>query len=378
MAPSSDTLRPFADASTMESDPSDAAHELASALADAEGSVGLLYVSETMADGLSELLAVLGARTKVQDWVAAVGHGVVSSDDEIFGRSAASALVMDLPADGYHLFSGGADTGRSLISRHREWIQDAAMPLLLTHADPTNRETALAIQGLPEETGGFLIGGLTAAVPGVSHLAGSAPAGTVSGLMIAPAASEIATALTQGCSPISEPHRITAAQGNVLLTLDGRPALDVFKEDIGEVLARDLRRCAGYIFAGLPVHGSDTRDYTVRNLVGIDPEAGALAIGDHVEEGDEVLFCRRDRDSAVEDMGRMLDDLDRRVRGRPIRGGIYISCAARGPNQFEEPHREIDLIRERFGTIPLTGFFANGEFSRDRLYAYTGVLTLFL
>jgi small ligand-binding sensory domain FIST len=35
------------------------------------------------------------------------------------------------------------------------------------------------------------------------------------------------------------------------------------------------------------------------------------------------------------------------------------------------------MIRDRFGDIPLIGFFANGEISRDRLYGHTGVLTLF-
>jgi small ligand-binding sensory domain FIST len=29
------------------------------------------------------------------------------------------------------------------------------------------------------------------------------------------------------------------------------------------------------------------------------------------------------------------------------------------------------------GDFPLVGFYANGEISRDRLYRYTGVLTLF-
>ena len=52
-------------------------------------------------------------------------------------------------------------------------------------------------------------------------------------------------------------------------------------------------------------------------------------------------------------------------------------CAARGPHQFRDPEREHQLIREAFGDAPLVGFFANGEISNDRLYGYTGVLTLF-
>ena len=36
------------------------------------------------------------------------------------------------------------------------------------------------------------------------------------------------------------------------------------------------------------------------------------------------------------------------------------------------------MVREALGEVPLVGFFANGEISHHRLYAHTGVLTLFL
>jgi small ligand-binding sensory domain FIST len=36
------------------------------------------------------------------------------------------------------------------------------------------------------------------------------------------------------------------------------------------------------------------------------------------------------------------------------------------------------MISRTLGDIPLVGFFANGEISHNRLYGYTGVLTVFL
>ena len=171
---------------------------------------------------------------------------------------------------------------------------------------------------------------------------------------------------------------MTRGKDNLLIELDGQPALDAFVADIGEQLASDLRQAGGLIFAAIPVAGSDTADYTVRNLVGIDPGSKVVAIAEAVPEGGKVLFCRRDRDSAVEDMRRMTEELKRRVGDRGIRGGIYVSCAARGPNQFAAPERETEIIRDSLGEFPLVGFFANGELNRDRIYAYTGVLTLFL
>ena len=36
------------------------------------------------------------------------------------------------------------------------------------------------------------------------------------------------------------------------------------------------------------------------------------------------------------------------------------------------------MIRNELGDFPLAGFYANGEISHNRLYTYTGVLSLFL
>ena len=63
--------------------------------------------------------------------------------------------------------------------------------------------------------------------------------------------------------------------------------------------------------------------------------------------------------------------------GRP-RGGLYYSCVGRGPNLFGGESEEANMIREALGEFPLVGFFCNGEISHNRLYGYTGVLTLFL
>jgi small ligand-binding sensory domain FIST len=151
----------------------------------------------------------------------------------------------------------------------------------------------------------------------------------------------------------------------------------VLKEDIGEQTTQELSRVGGTIFAGLPVPGSDTGDYIVRHLIGIDPANGLIAIGDMVKPGGQLLFCRRDRQTAREDMARMLKSIKQGLYGQP-RGGLYFSCLGRGPGLFGEDDGELNMVREALGDFPLVGFFCNGEISHNRLYGYTGVLTLFV
>jgi small ligand-binding sensory domain FIST len=89
------------------------------------------------------------------------------------------------------------------------------------------------------------------------------------------------------------------------------------------------------------------------------------------------MFCRRDGQTARDDLARMLADLKRRATA-PIKGAVYFTCLGRGPNMFGAPSAELAAIKDELGDVPLVGFFCNGEISHNRVYSYTGVLSLFL
>ena len=115
----------------------------------------------------------------------------------------------------------------------------------------------------------------------------------------------------------------------------------------------------------------------VRNLIGIDPGNKLIAIGDLARKGQRLHFCRRDRDTARADMTRMLGNI-REGLYAPPRGALYFSCLGRTGALFGGESAELQMIREALGEVPLAGFFGNGEISHNRLYGYTGVLTLFI
>ena len=220
-----------------------------------------------------------------------------------------------------------------------------------------------------------MVGGLTASRGKQGQIADGLTEGGVSGVLFADDVA-VTTGLSQGCSPVGGIHDVTRAEDNILFELDGRPALDVFREDIGEVLSRNLERVGGYIHAALPVSGDDSGDYLVRNVVGIDPDSRLVAIGERISAGDRVMFVRRDGPSAREDLDRMLADVTSRANDTP-KAALYYSCVARGPNLFGPDSEELKAVQNALGAdVPVVGFFANGEISKNRLYGYTGVLTL--
>lgn len=345
--------------------------------------LGFVYCGPAFAPELEDMAVFLRQTTGVPHWVGGIGAGVVGLSPEgdgaeYFDESAVAVMICDFDPTHFRVFDGVNEGAEPLSEPNESWLGAVGPPLVIAHGDPGNGLLLSLIEDVAEDTDGFMVGGLGLFPGQPGQLADKATSAGLSGAMLSMMHVPVQTGLSQGCAPIGPARTVTGGDGATLTTIDGRPALEVFNEDIGELLARDLRRCSGYIFAGLPIPGSDTRDYLVRDLVALDPSEDTVTINAHVRPGEQILFCRRDPAAAAEDMDAMLADLKKRIGRRTVRGGLYFSCVARGPGQFDRARPEIKMIEDAFGPIPLVGFFGNGEISHNRLYAYTGVLTLFL
>ena len=337
--------------------------------------LGFLYANDVFSGQLDEVLDVLRERTGVQQWIGTVGVGVCAAGKEYFDEPAMAMMLGKFPADSFEVLPTirgpeGLPSGPFLAN-------GAPANFAIIHADPRNGQIATLVSAISKKVeSGFAVGGLTSSRRGYFQIANLVTSGGVSGVLFTSDV-VVSTRLTQGCSPVGPRHTITECQQNVIVTLDGRPAFDVLSEDVGKRLAGSPQRLGGRIFAGFPVSGSDRDDYLVRNLVGVDPESKLVAIAESLREGMPMMFCRRDAASAVEDMVRMLESMKEGLFTRP-RGAVYYSCLGRGRNLFGPNSEELTLVRESLGDVPLVGFFCNGEISHNRLYGYTGVLTLFL
>jgi small ligand-binding sensory domain FIST len=353
----------------------EAARQCLAQLGGPPASLGFLYVTDLLADDLSDILDFFRHRTGVAHWVGTVGIGICASGHEYLDQPAMAVMLGEFSAESFKLFSDVRAADDLTTRRFQCGGRNAHFAIV--HADPQNHEVPELIAGIAAKVeSGFLVGGLSSSRRRNVQIADKLTGGGISGVLFGEEVT-VATRLTQGCSPIGPKHTITQAQRNIIITLDDKPALEVMKQDIGELLARDLNRIGGTVFVGLPISGSDTGDYMVRNLVGLDPGRGLVAIGDLVETGMKMMFCRRDAASAIEDMQRMLTSMKEGLYTKP-RGGVYYSCLGRGASLFGPGSEELKMIESAFGEFPLVGFFCNGEISHNRLYGYTGVLTLFV
>ncbi len=367
--------------------------------------LGFVYASANFSEHLDAIVAELRGRTNVANWVGGVGHGILANGAEYMGEAALAVLVAELPANSFRLFSGNQPLSRALAAADN---QDWRASTVLVHADPQNAELPEMLSELSDRLGsGYLFGGVVSG--DLEHPPQYANEITRSGLsgVVFNQSVRVASRLTQGCTPLGAEHRISECSGNYLRALDGEPALDVMLRDLGvsedvrasrdgETLLRALPsdRLRRGLLIGLaeteqPVGANTDRpairrlgfsEFQVRNLVGIDPENRLLAVAAQLTEGTRAVFCTRDQQSARSDLIRVCTELRDEIESdaREIRGALYFSCVARGRNLFGSDGAEMEIIRHNLGDIPLVGIFANGEISRDRLYGYTGVLTLFV
>lgn len=340
--------------------------------------LGFVYVTEGFVDALSSIIIFLRETTSIDQWLGGVGYGVFGPEGETRGGSTLAIMVGAVDGTAVRPFSSFDPADHAdFLAAHGSWLADQTAVTALVHGNPHTPQIAEAVADLAETGRAFLVGGLTAAGEAPTQVCGRVGDAPLSGVLMGDGIL-LATGLTQGCTPIGSNHRVTEAVDNIIMALDGLPALQTLKAEAGDIIARDLNRAAGYIHVAQPVAGSDQPDYVVRGLLAIDPSHGWLAIGDELAVGERMLFVRRDPKAAQKDLQRMLDGLARRLDGRAIQGGLYVSCVSRSPHLFGEAGLESDMIRETLGDFPMVGFSASGEICHDRLYNYTGVLALFL
>ncbi len=339
--------------------------------------LGFIYANDTLSKDLENILGRLKQETGISDWVGTMGMGLCSTGKEYYDETALVVMLADIDTKDYAIIGANDLSEEQLLEQVSSYCKEELPHVGIIHGDPSNPGTPNLIEKISNTVpAAYLVGGLTSSNFENHQVAKELVSGSVSGIFFSPQVNTI-VGHTQGCSPLDQQHIITKADRNILIELDHRPALDVFREDIGEVLAKDLYKVANYIYAGIPIEYSDMGDYVVRNIIGFDEEEKIIAVGDYIYEGGKFMFCRRDGNSAREDMLRMLRTMKSRMT-TPPRGGVYYTCLGRGRYQFGENSEELKMIEEELGDFPLAGFFANGEIFNNRLYGYTGVLTLFL
>jgi small ligand-binding sensory domain FIST len=386
--------------------------QMSSSLHAVTPTLALLYITDHYADQAQDILDHLSAELpSVTDWSGTVGVGIAANNVEYFDEPALAVMLLDLPPDQYRVFSGVSPLGLGFEAH-----------TALVHADGETADLSELLAEMAARTDtGYLFGGLCSsrsrnvqfalAADGTVSGQGRASgvfSGGLSGVAFGPDVALISR-VTQGCKPISPAHVITESKTNVVLQLDGEPALDVLLRDLDISLdePQQALQTVRNTLVGLarPPTGSDSAavrktgnfgsDVLVRHIIGLDPGHGGVALSEYAHVGGQLAFCQRNMQAARADLTRICAEIREELSpeeelapapgGAPasaggqrvIAGAIYVSCTGRGGPHFGGPSAEMQIVRRALGDVPLVGFFGNGEIAHEHLYGFTGVLTVF-
>jgi small ligand-binding sensory domain FIST len=185
--------------------------------------------------------------------------------------------------------------------------------------------------------------------------------------------------VSQGCRPIGDPFTVTASEGQLLLELGGKPALERLLEILNGLNPDDQRLASRGLHCGVVADEVakltfDRGDFLIRGVLGADRDRGAVAVGDIVPVGATVQFQVRDAQSADDDLRALLAD-------QRADGALVFTCNGRGTHLFGAAHHDAEVVSDLLDTAAVAGMFCAGEIgpigNRNALHGFTASMALF-
>ncbi len=196
---------------------------------------------------------------------------------------------------------------------------------------------------------------------------------------------EVLPCVSQGAAPLGREVTITAAEGNVIHELAGRPALETIQQIISALPARERALLETGVLIGIVIDSGkpeyEQGDFLVRGVLGADSSSGQVAVGAAVRAGQIVRLHARDAKSAAEDLQQSLKLRLEALAGASPAGALVFTCNGRGRAMFGTSDHDARTIERELGGAPAAGFFAAGEIGpvggRAFLHGFTATLAVF-
>ncbi|MBM5827794.1 MAG: hypothetical protein FJ050_07040 [Cyanobacteria bacterium M_surface_7_m2_040] len=356
--------------------------------------LALVFASASFASDLPRLLPLLRQRLRAQHWLGCLGGGVVGSDTdgtphELEQDSALSVTLLHLPGTQLHPFVLEGGELPDLDGPAEPWQAQvgcgaAGMHSMLLLVDPTCPGINDLINGLdyayPEA---LKVGGLAAAhsAPHGSLLAGDQVRQGVVGCLLS-GSWGLDPVVAQGCKPIGPILEVEQAQRNVVLEVSEgqqRSTPVAALQQILTGLSPDEREQVRHsLFLGVGQSNFSLEKpaapaFLVRNLIGVDPRNGAVAVAERMRVGQQVQFQLRDGAASKAELCGLLDGQAQR-QNKPL-AALLFACLGRGQGLHGHADGDVTPCRQRFPEVPIAGAFCQGEIGpvagSTHLHGYT-------
>jgi small ligand-binding sensory domain FIST len=370
--------------------------------------LGLVFISSAYASEYSRLMPLLREQLSVPVLIGCGGSGIIGINSqgetqELEGEPALSLSLAHLPDVKVQAFHIPGDGLPDLDSPPNTWVDLIGVP--------PQEEPHFILLADPFSAINDLLQGMDFAYPGSSKVGGMTSAGAMGvqsalfcnyklyreGTVGVALSGNIVleTIVAQGCRPIGQTYQVTSCERNIVLELatqdnvektsseiESRRPLEVLRDLLQSLTEEDRQLAQHSLFVGVARdefkqqlgHG----DFLIRNLLGVDPRVGAIAIGDRVRPGQRIQFHLRDARTSEEDLELLLQRYQKDSSlTTEAAGALMFACLGRGKGLYGKPNFDSQLFGRYVNNIQLSGFFCNGEIGpvggSTFLHGYTSV-----
>jgi small ligand-binding sensory domain FIST len=376
------------------------------ALATLQGppTIGFIFISTAFASEFARVMPLLQSQLPGIPVLGCGGSGVIGMDparvaQEIEDDVVISLTLASLPDVQAEFFHIDTNDLPDLDGAPNAWVD-------LIGVDPIAAPQFIILMDPASNGIGDLLSGLDYAYPNLPKIGGLASTGQISGLFcndrhyrygavgVALTGNIVMdTIVAQGCRPVGEPYWVTASERNIILGLraDGSDLatdmvpLEMLRQVVDDLEEVDQELAKNALFVGIAQNAFKQTlsggDFLVRNLLGFDPQRGALAIGDRIRSGQRIQFHLRDASASAEDLEALLQQYQTigendTQQSKPF-GALMFTCLGRGIGLYDEANFDSGIFSEYLPNTPIAGLFCNGEIGpvggSTFLHGYTSV-----
>jgi hypothetical protein len=190
---------------------------------------------------------------------------------------------------------------------------------------------------------------------------------------------EVTFASFGGWIPFGPERVITKSKGNILYEIDGQPALNLYKNYLGEKASELPQASLLYPLNVTPIGKVEP---VVRTILGIDNENHSMILAGDVPKGSTVQLMMASVDGIADGALKAAEIAMARRQTVP-QIAILVSCIGRKLVMNQRVEEEIEQVQEIIGSeVAVTGFYSYGEMapfngkSSCELHNQTMTLTL--
>lgn len=362
--------------------------------------LALVFAAASYASDLPRLLPLLREQLTAKQWLGCLGGGVVGTESsgaprELENKPGLSVTLLHLPGATLQPFAINTDTLPDLDGPADPWRAllgggEGPSPSMLLLVDPSCSHINDLISGLdyacPEAV---KLGGIAGqhSAPHGSLLFGEQVMRGAVGCLIG-GAWHLDPVVAQGCRPIGPVFDIEQAQRNVVLEVSQgqarRSPVAALQAILTELSPEERELVKHSLFLGVgrssfsldSAESSGPTAFLVRNLIGVDPRNGAVAVAERMRVGQQVQFQLRDAAASRLELRQLL--AQQRARQPEPLATLLFACLGRGAGLYGEPDGDVNICREAFTQVPIAGVFCNGEIGpvagSTHLHGYTASL----